>query len=347
MFTWFSNQETSREYARLGSIDARYATIDFSSASDSVTVPIVAAIFEETEFQELLLDTRSTTALMPDDTIVPLTKFAPMGSATCFAVMDIMFLSICELAVRRSKGRPGRKGDYVVYGDDVTIRADCLEQFLEICSALYLEINREKSYSTQTGMLYRESCGIECLDGRDITPLRYSRFQEPLVVATAPVRRDWWESTVDLMNRCFSHGLWQTRSVIVELIKLAITRGKKKRKRILSRNIWECTMRIDALDYSRGYDGPMAIVVPDCTATNYRAQVRYNADLQCSEVKVLVPFAKPRDHHEMGPDAEQAALYLWYFAALNRPSLPWDASIDITGCAGTEPDKWVWRWCRL
>jgi hypothetical protein len=344
MYTWFSNQAYSRKLALEGSASGAYATVDFSSASDSITVTLVSELYKGTELHELLLDTRSIEAEMPDGRIVPLTKFAPMGSATCFAVMDSIFLSICEDSVRKVLNRPGRYGDYTVYGDDVIIRSDCLEQFETTCKQLKLEFNLEKSYSTQSGLRYRESCGIEALNGVDITPVRYSRFQDP-IIASAPVNRKYWESTFDLMNRLLDSGYLNTRSACVELIKFSLERGKTSNRR-LARNIWNCTMRIDASDYAKGYDGPMALVVPDGTATNFRTKTRRNPDLQCSECRCLVPVASPIDYHD-GSHKEIAAYTLWFYAANHRPNLPYDKSIDITGCAGTKPDKWVWRWCRL
>jgi hypothetical protein len=385
MFTWFSDQSKSRECAQLGSLDGSYATIDFSSASDSITVPLVREVYANLPLKELLLGTRSTTAEMPDDSLVSLTKFAPMGSATCFATMDIIFLSICELSVREVSGRKGRPGDYVVYGDDVAIRTEYTDTFLHLCDRLHLKINKDKSYADPKGTrLYRESCGIECLDGVDITPVRYSRFQEP-ILATAPIDRKWWESTIDLMNRLLIDRRYlHTRSAIVELIKLSISRGKAARKAV-SQSIWHHALRIDESDYEVGQDGPLAIVVPDNTATNFRCQYRQintakglqNA-YQRPEVKCRVPLAKPKDPHLVDdPAAEQALMGLWFFSTRLGQSDPMEgpdekemrhimeyypSMIDkllkrsdpvrkdesvVASAAGTEPDKWVWSWCSV
>jgi hypothetical protein len=353
MYTWFSNQEYSRELALKGSIDGSYATIDFSSASDSITVPLVSTLYARTPLRDVLLEVRSRQAKLPDGRVVPLTKYAPMGSATCFATMDIIFLSICERAVRLSLGRTGQKGDYTVYGDDVIIRSDCVDAFKEITYELHLQINEDKSYEYPSGYgVYRESCGIEAYGGVDVTPVRYSRFQDP-VIASAPLSSTYWASTVDLMNRLYLTGLYKTRSVITQIIKFNVT-GRRAHK--LSRKIWENILRIDAYDYQKGYDGPIAIITPDGTATNYHQRHRLNRALWRVEVRCLVPVAKPvpvdnkcwLEHH--GDCSESQLLHYWFFLS-HTDDRPSSASSfrgsALDGTAGTQPDKWVWKWCSI
>jgi hypothetical protein len=323
MFSWFSNQEASRKLALQGSIDGSYATIDFSSASDSITVPIVDKVFARTELHEPLMRTRSTQGILPDDTIVRLTKFAPMGSATCFAVMDTIFLSICELSVRRTKNRKGRNGDYVVYGDDVVIRTEFLPAFGSICESLKLEINQDKSFTSQTGRKYREACGIECCDGRDVSPLRYSRFQLP-ILSRAPISLTYWEQTIDLLNRMFFKRFLNMRSICTMLIKHSIDCGKKQ-KRKFSSHLWYHFLRIDEYDYQHGRNGPMAIIVPDGTATNYHSKERYNRDLQRIEVLVSVPYSEYATYAE-----DRTAYDLWHLFANQKERLAGYDSMTFT-----------------
>lgn len=283
-----------------------------------------------------------------------------MGSATCFATMDIIFLSICELAVRTVSGRKGRSDDYCVYGDDVAIRSEYVDTFLGICTELHLKINQDKSYSDPKGhRLYRESCGIECLDGRDITPLRYSRFQAP-ILTTAPVDRKYWESTLDLMNRLLIDKYFlNTRSVVVELIKYSTTHGPRAKagkgaqasraKLALSKRIWEHALRVDMTDYQEGQDGPLVVVTPDGTATNYRARWRFNPSYQRLEVECTFPLSKPKEVHLNALDDDPELLDLWFFLSRLDQSYPAtdfrkEESV-VASAAGTNPDKWVWKWC--
>lgn len=374
MFTWFSNQENSRDLALRGSIDGNYSTIDFSSASDSNTATLVDEITSHTSVHDLLMDTRSIEAEMPDGTVIPLEKFAPMGSATCFVILDITLLAVCELAVRTVKGRMGTKRDYVVYGDDVIIRTELVPTFTDLCNQLHFDINQEKSYCTTSGNIYRESCGIEALNGVDITPLRYSRFQDPVYTRSARVDQTFWESTVDLINRLQLKGFGNTRSACTSILayeahvvwKTSTTVSSK-----LARAIWYSIPRIDERDYCEpnlvpivgqfpiaqmpefdfrykgiGVDLPLAVIVPDGTATNYQCRRRYNKRLQRWEIRCLLPTTHARSHHT-GDEREVAAYNLWFYAALRRSKDPCDHSIDITGCAGHDRTSWSWQWCSL
>lgn len=327
MFTWFSNQAKSRELALRGSIDGSYATFDFSNASDAVTTALVAKLFGKVPWiAGPLMLTRSTHARLPDGQVIELSKFAPMGSATCFATMDTIMLSICELAIRQTLGRSGRIDDYVVYGDDVIIRHEAAEAFLSISDALQFIVNRDKSYwDTTSQRHYRESCGIEALDGVDITPLRYSRFQEPLL-ARAPVNGDYYASAISLMNRCLvDYGFVNVRSVVNESIKYSIQRGKASKQR-LARSIWESVLRIDRSDYLAGYDGPLAVVVPDGTATNYHCKHGWDEEYQRCYVRVRNLRTVLKDPHE--EDHESELLHMWYFKAqTDRPSMADNAVI--------------------
>lgn len=342
MNTWFSDQGSSRRLAWIGSLDGSYATIDFSSASDAITVQLVDELFRRTPIHDLLLMTRSRECELPNGIVIPLAKFAPMGSATCFPTMDIIFLAVCEYSIRKTLRRTGTNHDYIVYGDDVVIRSDCLDVFLSACSALMFRVNAEKSYWNKDVSHYREACGGEYYNGVDVTPLRYSRFQDPIIDAS-PVRRKYWESTFDLMNRCiYPYYFPHMRSAIVELIKLTISRGNP-RKRAIAARIWNNALRIDVSDYPLE-DGPLHILVPDGTATNYRARHGYDADLQRPYVRCYVPVEEPVDHHSIGQD--DVLHELWYhYARTDRASGDEDPSEGflVGACAGTHPCKWVWK----
>jgi hypothetical protein len=281
-----------------------------------------------------------------------------MGSATCFATLDIIMLSMCELAIRQTLGRSGRKGDYVVYGDDVIIRAEASEAFLQISDALQFNVNRDKSYwDTTSSRFYRESCGIEALDGVDITPLRYSRFQEPLI-ARSPVDGSFYASAIDLMNRSFvDYGFANVRSVVNELIKFSFSRGKESKRR-LARSIWESVLRIDYSDYLKGYDGPLAVVVPDGTATNFHCSAGWDKDYQRRYIRVRNLRTVLKDPHQEGHESD--LLHLWYFKAqTDRPSEADNQVIDplrpsykdqrdlrtgslLSAAAGIRDQRWSW-----
>lgn len=281
MNTNFSDQAASRRMALEGSRYGEYATIDFSNASDSITVALVVALFRGTDLLWPLLASRSKVAILPDGRSVTLEKFAPMGSATCFFTMDIVFLSICELAIRQTFGRRGNRDDYVVFGDDVIIRSEAYPAFVAITGSLHLQANEEKSFFlTTTPHYYRESCGIEAYDGVDITPFRYSRFQEPIIERRNPSSLEYVSSNVDNLNRLLrDYALLETRSALWALVKYSTDRAGKH-----ARDVWDHVKRTDVSSADDADIAPIALLVPDGTATNYRTQRRWNAELQRTEV---------------------------------------------------------------
>jgi hypothetical protein len=276
--------------------------------------------------------------------------------------MTLIFSAICEHAIRTALGRYSRNDDWVVYGDDVIIRKEAVAVFEDSCRKLGLKVNTDKSYSDPaTPHYYRESCGIEAADGVDCTPIRYSRFQDP-IVARAPVDVKYWASVFTLMNRCFTENAWyeNMRSVVVECIKRSIQRGEA-RKQAIARTIWDNALRIDYSDYAAGFDGPLAVVVPDGTATNYRSQSGYDADYQRKYIRVRAPRVEPVDvRKRIEDDAAngdlstlEAALHLWSFKAADRELTEadkfdyLDEDVEVResllrSVAGVQALRWVW-----
>lgn len=337
MYTWFSDQETSRSMALRGSIDGSYATIDYSSASDSVTTVMVDQLFCKTYIHEPLLITRSRVAELPSGEFCKLHKYAPMGSALCFPVMDIIILAVCEWSIRKALGRPSRYGDYCVYGDDAIIRKEAVEAFRQASLLLGLSVNTDKSYwKSTTPHFYRESCGIEAMDGTDVTPLRYSRKQEPLI-GMSPAKEGAIESVIALCNRAYAdYGFANLRSVAQEVV----TATCAKEKSFMS--IWGHVLRVDYSDWKAGVSGPNVLVVPDGTATNYRCDSRWNAELQRREVRVR--YSPARSTGRSAEDDEDTLYRLWFFYADNRRLYSGKHDEFLSNATGTRPQKWVWGW---
>lgn len=79
--------------ARYGSLTGRIDTIDLKSASDSVHVDLVRAIFPDSVLP-YLLGTRSSKVKTHSGETVNVHKFAPMGSAVCFPVQCLVFTAV-------------------------------------------------------------------------------------------------------------------------------------------------------------------------------------------------------------------------------------------------------------
>jgi hypothetical protein len=241
----FHEQERNQRLARRGSIERNYATIDLSAASDSVSYSLVKELFRGTKLLRYLVATRSRRTLLPDGRLIELKKFAPMGSALCFPVETIIFASICAYVTRGH----GVSGDFSVFGDDIIVPTQCVDQVMKILESLGFRVNREKSFY-RSDSWFRESCGKEYCDGFDVTPLRVSRqfSHEQDFVKLA--------SLIDLANGAYQHGYKTLRSFFLSQL----------RKR----------------NYTPLFS-PTGVLADNYT--NYHTQRRWNFDLQKIECK--------------------------------------------------------------
>jgi len=166
----FHDQTRNQMLAKEGSINRNFATIDLSAASDSVSYGLVKKLFRGTKLLRFLVATRSSRTLLPDGRLIDLKKFAPMGSALCFPIETIIFAAICQYVTREHHVTK----QYSVFGDDIIVPTQCVEDVVLILETLGFRANREKSFY-QYDCWFRESCGAEYCDGFDVTPMRVSR----------------------------------------------------------------------------------------------------------------------------------------------------------------------------
>ena len=176
----FSDSDRSGKLALEGSIDGSYATIDLSSASDSITWKLVSRIFPS-YVRKLLWATRSDQVILPKKGRVQLTinmsKFAPMGSATCFPVESVVFLACCKVALDlyRDSTSTIRKTRCLVYGDDMVVEEWLVPYLMKVLEQCHFECNISKSFTGRHLNNFREACGEEAHNGFSIKPLRVSR----------------------------------------------------------------------------------------------------------------------------------------------------------------------------
>lgn len=203
------DQTRNQELAYEGSWSRDYATIDLSSASDTVTNTLVESLFKGHWLWDWLWSCRTRTAALGDERI-ELEKFAPMGSAVCFPIESIIFSSVVLLAMER-KGVHRR---FVVYGDDIICHRDVYDEVLRILAELHFSVNEKKTFFPESP--FKESCGKEYYYGNDVTPFRIPRFFRGLGskwdLKGHPQSLDGW---VSLANGLFCAGLMSARSYLV------------------------------------------------------------------------------------------------------------------------------------
>ncbi len=152
-------QGPNQELARIGSIDGSYATIDLSSASDTMCRMLVKRLLPY-DWWSLLNATRSPYSLQ-DKTWVELEKFCSMGNNFCFPLETIIFASICY-----ASGAP--RGSFRVYGDDIVIKSQYAKATLELLVEFGFRPNPEKTFVDGP---FRESCGADWWSGIPVRPV--------------------------------------------------------------------------------------------------------------------------------------------------------------------------------
>lgn len=206
----FSDQGVNRKLALQSSIDGKLATIDLKEASDRVHKDFVYRMLKSVpHLRDAVFACRTQNAILPEGDVIPLYKFASMGSALCFPIEAMMFFTLCTLGrirklnlrlTRRNVIRASRQ--VFVYGDDILVPSDEVPDVVRCLEAFSLKANAHKTFGTGK---FRESCGMDAYAGVDVTPV-YVRSMPPdnMRDSSAIV------SYVSLANQLFKAGMWET-----------------------------------------------------------------------------------------------------------------------------------------
>jgi len=208
----FSDQVPNQEMARQGSLDGSLATLDMSEASDRVSNQHVRALLcDHPHLAAGVEACRSRKADVPRHGVIRLSKFASMGSALCFPMEAMVFLTVIFMGIESHNGTPlSRKGiksfhgKVRVYGDDIIIPVEYVHTVIEYLEAFGLKVNSTKSFWTGR---FRESCGKEYYAGEDVSPIKFRRvFPSKRLDAQEII------SLVAFRNLLYMRGLWSTSS---------------------------------------------------------------------------------------------------------------------------------------
>lgn len=132
--------------------NARYATIDFSNASDSVHYEAVFFMLNGcTKLRGKVFEWRSYATRLDGVWHIP-QKVSSMGNGFTFELMTLLLLALARSLTP----------DAFVYGDDVIIDNDHAQSFIMLATCLGFRVNNKKTF-TKSGL--RESCGAFYSDG--------------------------------------------------------------------------------------------------------------------------------------------------------------------------------------
>lgn len=169
-----TSQELHSQLARKGSIDGSLATIDLSSASDSIAYELVKALCPARWF-ELLDASRSPYTFLPgkskDDSghWVLLEKFSSMGNGYTFELETALFAAICLSVADAFKVKLEIGKNFSVYGDDIIVPQSIANHCITALSYVGFQINIRKTFLTGP---FRESCGGDFFNGQPVRAIR-------------------------------------------------------------------------------------------------------------------------------------------------------------------------------
>jgi len=215
----FTDQLPNREMAERGSRNGDLATLDLSEASDRVSNQHVLELFRPwPSLSEAVQATRSRKADVPGHGVIRLAKFASMGSALCFPVESMIFLTIAFLGIARELNTPVTHklvsqfvGSVRVYGDDIIVPVRFANSVASTLELLGYKVNANKSFWTGK---FRESCGGDYYDGQWITPIRVRR-----VLPQQRQHSDEIVSTTALRNQLYKAGYWRSVRYLDSLLE--------------------------------------------------------------------------------------------------------------------------------
>jgi hypothetical protein len=185
-------------------LSPQFATLDLSSASDRLHGALVYRMLKTCPYlRDLSFACRSTKAKLPSGKVIPLQKFASMGSALCFPYQTMAFFTMVVMACLGT--RPIRaipqvlqslEGSCSVYGDDIIVPVEYASSVVGCLESFGLKVNQDKSFFTGR---FRESCGVDAYDGVVVTPsyvIRHPKEDAPSTIV----------SLVSLANKFYSRG---------------------------------------------------------------------------------------------------------------------------------------------
>lgn len=160
------DQTRNQNLAFLGSLEGTYATLDLSSASDTISTELVYDILPVD--WALLLDSARSSRASLGGVELKLEMFSSMGNGFTFPLETLIFWAISSSA---------SDDDWAsVYGDDIIVTTGSVERVMRILEICGFTLNKKKSYWTGP---FRESCGADYIRGIDIRPIYQKKLISP------------------------------------------------------------------------------------------------------------------------------------------------------------------------
>ncbi len=248
----FTDQTVNQRMAKEGSRTKKFATLDLSEASDRVSCQLVGLAFRKVRnLRRALFDSRSRRACLPDGTIRTLSKFASMGSATCFPVESFVFYAIAIAGQLEAAGlsptlknilKVGR--ETYVYGDDIIVASKQAPYVTGHLEALGLKVNKHKSFVNGS---FRESCGYDAFNGFRVTPI-YCR-----TLLCDKLSASDLGSAVALSNLLYKAGNWVAACWVQQHVEQILSKESSFPRIVSLPLVAESSAGLGWYSYSSGY----------------------------------------------------------------------------------------------
>nr|UJQ85025.1 MAG: hypothetical protein 3 [Leviviridae sp.] len=161
-----SDQTRNQRLAKEGSLTGALATLDLSSASDTIAIEVVYHLLP-VDWALALSVGRSSHILYKGERF-NLEKFSSMGNGYTFALESLIFWALASSC--------SESGEVSVYGDDIIVPTTSVALLTEVLTACGFLLNARKSYSHGP---FRESCGADWYRGFDIRPYYQKKLVAP------------------------------------------------------------------------------------------------------------------------------------------------------------------------
>ncbi len=155
------DQTKNQRLAREGSITGLLATLDLSSASDTIARKLVWHLLPW-EWANVL-DCCRTPSIEHEGKRYDLEKFSSMGNGYTFALESLIFWALAKATAEETSSQ----GEVTTFGDDIILPRTAVPLFREVMRACGFILNDDKSFWDGP---FRESCGCDYYAGIDIRP---------------------------------------------------------------------------------------------------------------------------------------------------------------------------------
>lgn len=202
-------QEVHRRLASVASRMGHLSTIDLSNASDTVAISLVR-LFLPSKWFEALEEHRSRFTFL-DGKWILLNKFSSMGNGFTFELETLIFWALARWSCRNAGLS---HDDAYAYGDDIIVPTEAVATLLAALKFFGFTPNQKKTFTSGP---FRESCGGDYFNGKDVRPfylkndpstpvewiafangLRLLRRKFLLLGADDPIKRAWFMAVANV-----------------------------------------------------------------------------------------------------------------------------------------------------